>query len=105
MPRSALPRSRAAFTAMRIDSVPPDVMKPATPGVAGFMTSGGTESILMAVKAARERGKAERGITEPEMVIAESAHAAFHKGGYYFGVKVNKTKVRADWRADVDAMA
>lgn len=77
----------------------------ATPGVAGFMTSGGTESILMAVKAARERGKAERGITEPEMVIAESAHAAFHKGGYYFGVKVNKTKVAADWRADVDAMA
>jgi sphinganine-1-phosphate aldolase len=75
----------------------------ATPGVAGFMTSGGTESILMAVKAARERGKAERGITEPEMVVAESAHAAFHKGGYYFGVKVNKTKVGPDWKADVDA--
>lgn len=77
----------------------------ATPGVAGFMTSGGTESILMAVKAARERGKAERGISEPEMVVAESAHAAFHKGAHYFGVKVNKTKVGADWRADVDAMA
>ena len=77
----------------------------ATPGVAGFMTSGGTESILMSVKAARERGIAERGVTEPEMVVAESAHAAFHKGGYYFGVKVNKTKVRDDWRADIDAMA
>jgi glutamate/tyrosine decarboxylase-like PLP-dependent enzyme len=77
----------------------------ATPGVAGFMTSGGTESILMAVKAARERGKAERNITAPEMVIAESAHAAFHKGGHYFGVRVNKTKVGDDWRADVDAMA
>jgi len=75
----------------------------ATPGVAGFMTSGGTESILMAVKAARERGKAERGITEPEMVVAESAHAAFHKGGYYFGVKVNKTRVGPDWKAEVDA--
>ena len=77
----------------------------ATPGVAGFMTSGGTESILMAVKAARERGKAERGITEPEMVLPESAHAAFHKGAHYFGVKVHKTKVRDDWRADVDATA
>src|SRR5215212_8030353 len=33
---------------------------------AGFMTSGGTESILMAVKAARERGRHERGITNPE---------------------------------------
>src|SRR3954469_7056988 len=76
----------------------------AVPGVAGFMTSGGTESILMAVKAARERGKAERGITAPEMVIAESAHAAFHKAGHYFGVQVNKTKVDADWKADVDAM-
>lgn len=72
---------------------------------AGFMTSGGTESILMAVKAARERGKAERGITEPEMIVAENAHAAFHKGAYYFGLKLHKVPVRADWRADPDAMA
>jgi glutamate/tyrosine decarboxylase-like PLP-dependent enzyme len=72
---------------------------------AGFMTSGGTESLLMAVKAARERGRAERGITEPEMVIPESAHAAFHKAAHYFTVKVHKVAVRDDWRADVDAMA
>ncbi len=75
------------------------------PDAAGFMTSGGTESILMAVKAARERGKAERGITAPEMVLAESAHAAFHKAAHYFGLTVHKTKVRTDWRADVEAMA
>jgi len=72
---------------------------------AGFLTSGGTESILMAVKAARERGAAERGISEPEMVVAESAHAAFHKGAHDFGIKVHKVAVRDDWRADVDAMA
>ena len=72
---------------------------------AGFMTSGGTESILCAVKAARERGKTERGITEPEMVLANSAHAAFHKAAYYFGIKVHKVAVRDDFRADVDAMA
>jgi glutamate/tyrosine decarboxylase-like PLP-dependent enzyme len=77
----------------------------APPTGAGFMTSGGTESILMAVKAARERGRAERNITTPEMVIAESAHAAFHKAGHYFGVAVNKIPVRADFRADVGAMA
>lgn len=71
----------------------------------GFMTSCGTESILMAVKAARERAKAERGVDQPEMVLAESAHAAFHKAAHYFGVTVHKTKVRDDWRADVDAMA
>ena len=73
--------------------------------VAGFMTSGGTESILCAVKAARERGREERGITAPEMVVPASAHAAFHKAGHYFGVAVHKVPVRDDWRADVDAMA
>ena len=73
--------------------------------VSGFMTSGGTESILCAVKAARERGREERGVTEPEMVLPASAHAAFHKAAYYFGVRVHKVPVRDDWRADVDAMA
>src|SRR5262245_52476945 len=72
---------------------------------AGFMTSGGTESILMAVKAARERGRAERGVEHPAMVIASSAHAAFHKAAHYFGVEVHKVDVEDDWRADVDAMA
>jgi len=72
---------------------------------AGFLTSGGTESILCAVKAARERGKAERGITEPEIVLSTSTHAAFHKGGYLFGMKVHSVPVRDDWTADVEAMA
>ena len=75
------------------------------PEGAGFMTSGGTESVLMAVKAARDRARSERGVTAPEMVVAESAHAAFHKGAHYFGVKVHKTPVRADFRADLDATA
>jgi len=72
---------------------------------AGFMTSGGTESILMAVKAARELGRKERGITDPEMVVAESAHAAFHKAAHYFGITLHKVAVRDDWRVDLDAMA
>ncbi|MBV8952100.1 MAG: aminotransferase class V-fold PLP-dependent enzyme, partial [Actinobacteria bacterium] len=72
---------------------------------AGFMTSGGTESILVAVKAAKERGRAERGITEPEMVLARSAHAAFHKAAHDFGVTARVVPVRDDWRADADAMA
>ena len=73
--------------------------------VAGFLTSGGTESILCAVLAARERAAAERGITEPEMVLPESAHAAFHKAGHNFGLQIRKTPVQDDWTADVDAMA
>jgi sphinganine-1-phosphate aldolase len=71
---------------------------------AGFMTSGGTESILMAVKAARERGRKERGIDRPNIVLPASAHAAFEKGCYYFGLESRRVPVRADWRADVDAM-
>lgn len=74
-------------------------------GAAGFLTSGGTESILCGVLAARERAHAERGITEPEIVLAESAHAAFHKGAHLFGLTVRKAPVRDDWTADVDAMA
>ena len=72
---------------------------------AGFLTSGGTESILCSVKAARERGRAERGVTRPNVVLPTSAHAAFHKGAYYFGLEVRAVDVRPDWTADVDAMA
>lgn len=74
-------------------------------GAAGFMSSGGTESILAACHGARERGAAERGITAPEMVLADSAHAAFHKAAHYFGITVHKVPVDSDYRADVDAMA
>ncbi len=74
------------------------------PEAAGFMTSGGTESILLAVKAARTRGRA-RGITAPEMVVPASAHAAFEKGAAYFDVRSVRVPVGADFRADPDAMA
>jgi glutamate/tyrosine decarboxylase-like PLP-dependent enzyme len=72
---------------------------------AGFLTTGGTESLLMAVKAARERGRRERGIAAPEMVLATSAHAAFDKAAHYFGVKAVRVPVADDYRADTDAMA
>ncbi len=75
------------------------------PEASGFMTSGGTESILLAVKAARERCRQERGITAPEMVLPVSAHAAFHKAAHYFGLTVRRVPVLADWRADVAAAA
>jgi sphinganine-1-phosphate aldolase len=73
------------------------------PEAAGFMTSGGTESILLAVKAARTRGR-ERGIRAPEMVLPTSAHAAFEKGAAYFDVRSVRVPVRPDYRADVAAM-
>lgn len=56
--------------------------------VAGNVTSGGTESILLAVKTARDWARAHRPhIMQPEMILARTAHAAFHKAGHYLGVK------------------
>jgi glutamate/tyrosine decarboxylase-like PLP-dependent enzyme len=74
-------------------------------GAAGFMTSGGTESILLAVKAAKVRARRERGVERPNIVLPLSAHAAFDKAGDYFSVELRRTPVRPDYRADVDAMA
>lgn len=62
-------------------------------GAAGATTSGGTESILMACKAMRDWGRAERGITRPEIIIPMSAHVAFHKAGHYFGITVRRAPV------------
>lgn len=49
----------------------------------GIITSGGTESILMAVLAYREEAK-NRGVTNPNMVVSATAHAAFEKAAFYF---------------------
>lgn len=56
--------------------------------VCGAMTSGGTESILTAVKASRDYMRARKGIRRPEMVVGQSAHAAFFKAAEYFNVKL-----------------
>ena len=55
----------------------------------GNFTSGGTESIILAVKTARDYCREHKPeITEPELIVGETAHAAFHKAGHYLGVKV-----------------
>jgi len=60
---------------------------------AGSFTSGGTESIILAVKTARDYGREKRGIAEPEMIVPETAHAAFHKAAHYLNVKLVQTPV------------
>jgi sphinganine-1-phosphate aldolase len=74
------------------------------PEAAGNMTSGGTESILMAVKAARDWGRAEKGIAQPRLVVPVTAHPAFDKAAHYLDVEIVRTPLREDLRADVDAM-
>ncbi|KAL1884327.1 hypothetical protein VTK73DRAFT_21 [Phialemonium thermophilum] len=61
----------------------------APPGAAGVSTSGGTESILMACLSARQKAYAERGVTEPEMILPDTAHTAFRKAGEYFKIKIH----------------
>ncbi|KAL3313761.1 Sphingosine-1-phosphate lyase 1 [Cichlidogyrus casuarinus] len=49
----------------------------------GTMTSGGTESIIMACRSFKERAK-QAGIARPNIIAADSAHAAFDKAADYF---------------------
>ncbi|EMC95100.1 hypothetical protein BAUCODRAFT_35090 [Baudoinia panamericana UAMH 10762] len=56
---------------------------------AGVTTSGGSESILMAVLSARQKAWKERGVREPELVLPETAHTAFRKACEYFKIKVH----------------
>jgi sphinganine-1-phosphate aldolase len=73
--------------------------------VCGNMTTGGTESLLMAVKTARDWARAHQpDIVAPEIVMPVTAHPAFDKAGEYFGVRIVHVPVRDDFRADVDAM-
>ncbi|HEX9075268.1 MAG TPA: aminotransferase class V-fold PLP-dependent enzyme, partial [Anaerolineae bacterium] len=72
---------------------------------AGNLTSGGTESLLMAVKTAREWARANKpSITAPEMILPATAHPALDKAAHYFSVKPVHVPVGADFRADVDAV-
>ena len=74
--------------------------------VVGNFTSGGTESLILAVKTARDYARATRPhITEPEMVMPVTAHASFYKAAHYLDVKPVVTPVHDDsYLADVDAM-
>lgn len=56
--------------------------------VCGTVTSGGSESIAMAMKAYRDKARSEKGITSPEVIMPKTAHPAFQKAGMYFGIKI-----------------
>lgn len=71
----------------------------------GTMTSGGTESLLLAVKMARDYARKKKPwIRRPNIVLPESAHPAFDKGASYFGVRLKKVPLDAEMRADVRAL-
>lgn len=68
----------------------------------GIFTSGGTESIILAVKAARE---SRPDVTDPSIVVPTTVHAAFYKAGHYLGVRVRAVPVDSrTFKADAGAM-
>jgi sphinganine-1-phosphate aldolase len=71
--------------------------------VCGTVTSGGTESILLAMKTYRDWALDRNGITHPEMVLPITAHAAFDKAAQYFRIKPVRIPVDHLFRADLSA--
>ncbi|TDD22554.1 aspartate aminotransferase family protein [Actinomadura sp. KC06] len=71
-------------------------------GGSGVFTSGGTESIMLAVKAARDAHPVDG---RPQIVLPTTAHPAFHKAAHYLGLEVVHVPVDASFRADPAATA
>jgi len=75
------------------------------PEAAGKLTSGGTESIFLAVQVAREHARTTRGIAEPQLVTAATAHPAFAKAAHYLDVEHILVPVGDDGRVAADDVA
>jgi sphinganine-1-phosphate aldolase len=72
--------------------------------ICGTLSSGGTESILLAMKTYRDWARDRKGITRPEIVAPVTAHVAFDKAAQYFNLKIIRTPVGGDYRAEVAAV-
>lgn len=71
----------------------------------GTMTSGGSESIMMAVKTCRDWARVTKSeIQKPEMIVPASIHPAFDKAAHYFNVKMHKAPLGPDYRVDLKAV-
>jgi sphinganine-1-phosphate aldolase len=69
--------------------------------VCGVVTSGGTESCLMAVKTYRDMARDKRRVKKPEMILPETAHVAWFKASEYFGVKIRLVPLTDDFSPDL----
>jgi glutamate/tyrosine decarboxylase-like PLP-dependent enzyme len=73
-------------------------------GAVGNTTSGGTESIILAVKAARDWAREHRRVPgTPELVVPRTAHPAFNKAADFMDLTVKRVPQGPDYRADVAA--
>ena len=76
-----------------------DLMR-APAGAGGTFTSGGSESIFLALLAARERA----GVARPNIVLPDTAHLTFDRASWYLGIEVRRVKADAGRLSDVAAM-
>ncbi|MCB9235293.1 MAG: aminotransferase class V-fold PLP-dependent enzyme [Bacteroidia bacterium] len=72
--------------------------------ICGSVSSGGTESICLAMKTYRDWARETKGITAPEMILPTTAHAAFDKAAHYYGIKQVRIPIGEDFRADLKAL-
>jgi glutamate/tyrosine decarboxylase-like PLP-dependent enzyme len=70
----------------------------------GVVTSGGSESLITALYSYREQARADRGVTQPNVVMPVTAHVALDKGAHWMGIEVRHAPVTDAWTADVAAM-
>ena len=70
----------------------------------GVLTSGGTESCLLAVKTYRDMARKKRRVRRPNMVLPATAHVAWFKASEYFGVKVRLLPMTADYATDISRL-
>jgi glutamate/tyrosine decarboxylase-like PLP-dependent enzyme len=75
------------------------------PSAGGTFTSGGSESIFLAMMAARNKARAQRGVTRPNIVLPDTAHLTFDRAAEALGLEVRRVPVGPGFRADVPAMA
>jgi sphinganine-1-phosphate aldolase len=93
-----------AMTAAMLNAGAARALNPADE-VCGTVTFGGSESIMMAMKVYRDRARAEKGLTAPEIVMPQTAHPAFDKAGEYFGIRMVHVPVQGpDYRVDPAAV-
>lgn len=74
-------------------------------GADGSFTSGGTESIFLALKTARDKFRESiSSETKPKVLVPRTAHPAFDKAGHYLDVEIERIPIQADLRVDVSAL-
>ena len=70
----------------------------------GLCSSGGTESICLAMLAYRQQALHERGVTKPNIVMSETAHPGHDKACHFFNIECRKVRMTSDFDADLEGM-